>query len=459
MTVKSGILTRDDSYAVAAAKTAADADEVLMRLAAQGELQTDLARSYQDYVAAVVGIGSVFLENRQAEGQARMAALSESERRIGEAIRNEIARVEAETRSREQTAKLFKLLAATTIAGIVAAMVLVLLRHVVAPIRRMTVALREIATGKVDLTGRIEATSSDEIGEIANAFNDMMSRLQQLIRETASTADQVSAAATGLSDSIAQVSVASTAQSDAAASMASVVKELTTSVGQAANLAADSEQISKHTADASREGIKLAEQSAKKSGELRDAGGRMAALASKLATESNHIHGLVSVIHEIADQTNLLALNAAIEAARAGEAGRGFAVVADEVRKLAERTNKEVNTIRDIVDGMNGVVKDISTAIAGNIEEERVESEIAEQVRKIFAEVGRQEQSSAKRVRDIALAMQQQSVAAIDIASNVEAVAHKAEENSAAVSSVTVRAGQLQRLAADLKQRLAGFDY
>jgi len=458
--VQIGILTGDERHSIRAAEIAFDVDGRLTDAAGSGSAAAQgLLGQFQDYFAGMVSVSALFLENRVAEGEAQLREVERMQQRIDQAVGSVLSEVGAQRAALNATGLSFMI---ASVAGLLVIMLLVgwfTTRKVVGPVKRIAASMNAISQGNGDLTTRIESESRDEIGAIANAFNAMISGLRDMIASTANSANQVAEAARELSGSVSQVHSASVAQGEAASSMAAAVEELTVSVTHVSDMTSESKTAADAVSAASRNGMIMASQSSEEMKKLTNTGRNAEALAEKLIGESRQIAGLVGTIHEIADQTNLLALNAAIEAARAGEAGRGFAVVADEVRKLAEKTNAEATTISKIVDGMSSVVKQITAAITLNTENEFKESEVTRKVSEIFSSVGHQSDEAAARISEIAHAMREQASAATDIARNVESVAQMVEQNNEVVASVSASAEQLESLAADLKAQVGKFRY
>ena len=238
-----------------------------------------------------------------------------------------------------------------TIALLIAPFVI---RNVVRPIKEMSMLLHDIAGGEGDLTARVAECSGDEIGEIAAAYNTMMGKLRVPTSGISSTATELNLDAGQVTVSMGAMRESAAHQSDAASSTASALEQVSVSVGQVAEHAREADAASLETDRLAREGAVAAQNAATGMREIARAISDASTLVQGLSARSNQIRDILAVIHDIADQTNLLALNAAIEAARAGEQGRGFAVVADEVRKLAERTTQATAKIARVINGIDG---------------------------------------------------------------------------------------------------------
>jgi methyl-accepting chemotaxis protein len=188
-----------------------------------------------------------------------------------------------------------------------------------------------------------------------------------------------------------------------------------------------------------------------------DSVGQSMRLIENLSRRSHEISGIVKVIREIAEQTNLLALNAAIEAARAGEQGRGFAVVADEVRKLAERTSASTSEIGAMIESIQAEVSSAVQNLKANNEQVTQGKGLAEEVAAILARINEGARVTMQRIHDINSAASEQNTASTDIARNVERIAQMTEETSAAIGQAASTAQQLENLASRLHGEVAQF--
>jgi methyl-accepting chemotaxis protein len=181
------------------------------------------------------------------------------------------------------------------------------------------------------------------------------------------------------------------------------------------------------------------------------------ASVAQLDESSKKIGGIIQVIKEVADQTNLLALNAAIEAARAGEQGRGFAVVADEVRKLAERTSKATGEIATLIGDIQGHIGGTVTGMQQANAQVAESLDLVGKTETALRSIGDDSREVANNVQSIADAIREQDTAIHQVAANIEKIAHMAEENSSATASSNDTAVQLDRLSGALKESVSRF--
>ena len=302
----------------------------------------------------------------------------------------------------------------------------------------------------LDFTTRIKVTRLDELGHSADAFNKLLDKLQGSLKTIAQSTVAVAQSAEGMATTSEQVAKASHLQSESASDMAATVEQMTVSINHVADRAQETSRLTKESGQLAVDGERIIGQTA---AEIRDIASTVDVAAAKireLAEQGQQISNVVQVIKDVAEQTNLLALNAAIEAARAGEQGRGFAVVADEVRKLAERTSVSTQEISATIEAMrNGAasaVASIGTVVS------KVDEGVAHatQANSAILQIGEGSRRAVAMVEEIAEAIREQGTATNNIAGQVERIAQMSEESSAAASNSSEAANKLDRLAKEM---------
>ncbi|HUX64148.1 methyl-accepting chemotaxis protein, partial [Sulfuricella sp.] len=321
-----------------------------------------------------------------------------------------------------------------------------IIRSITGPLNQMRTTITEVEKSG-DFTQRIPVHTEDEVGQTAKAFNELMTALQQTLGQVLGSVAKVSDAAQSLSAASGQVATSSSSQSEATSAMAAAVEEMTVSINHVSESAREAVEISRKSGKLSTEGGEIIHKASSEMSQIAETVRHTAQAIEELDQHSNQISSIVQVIKDVADQTNLLALNAAIEAARAGEQGRGFAVVADEVRKLAERTTKATEEITQMIAAMQHSAQAAVSTMETAVDQVSGGVALANQAGSAIIQIKDGAEQVVGVVNDISSALTEQSSASNDIASQVEKVAQMTEENSAAAAETASAANNLQELA------------
>ena len=414
------------------------------------ELRRQVSASTRDFDALV---------ERVSAGGAKVK-MDAMRRILSEIQAEERALLEQRTESMNaaKSLSLVILLLGGLIATVLAVSVAFLLsRSIAARLQQVVEVARDIAQGRLD--SRIERAGRDEIGVLLDAFATMQQRLREMIGQIRAGAVQLVEAAQNISSASTQLSVSTQEQSQAASSMAATVEELTVSINHVADNANEAHGLSSDSGRQSAEGGAVIQETLASMQRIADTVQGAAAQIAELGQHSDQISSIVNVIKEIADQTNLLALNAAIEAARAGEQGRGFAVVADEVRLLAQRTANSTQEITEMIKkiqlGTRNAVSNMEVGVqqvSGGVEQASQAGDAIVAIRQASGRV-------VDVVDQISLALREQTVASQDVARNVERIAQMSMQNSEAVADTSRTAQGLQQLALSLEKQVASFRF
>lgn len=361
-----------------------------------------------------------------------------------------------------EAAENIKLAMLTMLAVLIVAIVLCLIvalaisESVTGPLTAMQKTMLEIKNRR-DFTRRIELDSRDEVGSTAQSFNQLLETVHAALSQISNHADELSRASQALSVAAQQVAASSGQQSSAASSIAATVEQLNVSIGQVTDSAGNALKISRQSGEFSNQGGEIIHHAAGTMMQIAQTVQQTSTTIEDLGQQSKRISSVVQVIKDVADQTNLLALNAAIEAARAGEQGRGFAVVADEVRNLAKRTSKATEEISHMIETMQTSTGNAINVMSAAMSKADQGSSIASQAGEAINQIKRGSSQVVDVVKQISAALMEQNSASNNIAAHVEQVANMAETNNLAIERAADSALKLQELAGEMRATVASF--
>ncbi|MBS4020485.1 methyl-accepting chemotaxis protein [Azonexus hydrophilus] len=355
----------------------------------------------------------------------------------------------------------FRLKIAGAALGALGALLLIIyfLTHhfVTVPLDHLRSGLRDIARGEGDLTRRLPVKGRDEVGQSAQVFNEMMGNFQQLVSQVRDAATQVSARVAALSDSADRVSQSSHQQNEKSNDAASAVEQLVSSISSIAQSAEHVQHQSQESLARANEGSRNLQTLLGEMNVVEGAVKEMADSVNNFVRNTEAITMMTREVKDIAEQTNLLALNAAIEAARAGEQGRGFAVVADEVRKLAEKSSRSASEIDTITASLSAQSVAVRRSIEAGIHHLESSQAAVASVSSVLQATNGSVSEVGQGLDAIAAATEQQRRFSGDVETSIEAIAGMARSNTGAVEQTAGAAHDLKRLADGLANLVGRF--
>ena len=332
-----------------------------------------------------------------------------------------------------------------------------IIRSVTLPVAEMSRVMAEVAADG-DMTRRVKVHGGSELAKAAKEFNMLMGRFSEIISQANDNAEKVAKTAAELAGSFAQITQSSQAQSEAAASMAAAMEEMSVSITSVSDNTAEVRNLSRQSLEQTREGSQSTHQMIDEIGQIEKSVKQIAGAVSEFIQSAGTIASMTQQVKDIADQTNLLALNAAIEAARAGEQGRGFAVVADEVRKLAEKSAQSANEIDKVTQSLEQKSSLADKSVQDGLRSLQAIQQQIDLVSKVLKQAGQSVEKASGGVSDIATSVAEQSEASNEIARHVEGIAQMAETNHLIIAQAEQSSRHLGDLSRELQGVVAQFD-
>ncbi|MDU0458073.1 MAG: methyl-accepting chemotaxis protein [Geobacteraceae bacterium] len=347
------------------------------------------------------------------------------------------------------------------IAGVILLVAIIVSRFTIhrlfIPLDRMHDLLKDVAAGEGDLTRRLDYRKQDEIGEMCTSFNTFMDKLQGIIVKVSGITGQLAAAALQVRGTSQQIAQGTRQVSSQSAGVAAATEEMAATSTEIAHKCVMAVTEALHTTESARSGAAVVEKTISNMNGIAQRVTSAASTVEILGKRSDEIGQIIGTIEDIADQTNLLALNAAIEAARAGEQGRGFAVVADEVRALAERTTRATRTIGEMIAAIQAETGTAVMSMKQGVQDVAVGTDEARRSGDALDEILRQVGVVTSQLNQIATAAEQQTATTHEISGNMLRITDVVRSTADGSEDSAAAAEQLSRLALELKGLVGQF--
>jgi methyl-accepting chemotaxis protein len=418
------------------------------RISVLTEEQISLRRHNRSHEANTVAFGPAMTEAVRSV----VADCNELEAREDGLVRERMnAEYETESQANEIT---LLLVAGGVFLGVFTSVLIV--RSISRGVAGMLRMIQEVSARNLAVED-VEVESEDELGEAGIALNGMRDSLREMVRGIAATAEHLAAASEEISLGAGQSAESARLQADQTRQVATAMTEMSATVEQVSENSQTASDSSSKAAQAAHQGGQVVKEALDTMHRIADSSRTVSARITKLGSSSEQIGKIVAVIDKIADQTNLLALNAAIEAARAGEQGRGFAVVADEVRKLAERTSRATKEIAAMIESIQVEAKSAVEAIELGTHDVGIGVEKTTASGAALQEIIRMSEQVGDMISHIATAATEQSSATVEINSSIGQISNLTDDSSLAAEQTAKSCATLSKMALDLQTLVSQF--